>query len=982
MKQMNGIRYLLVVFLIFTTATSAIGNGNGVEALQKAIDEAGYNWVAGENDISRMNPEARRKLLGDTGPKEKDIDKRLIDLPKVENLPSQFDWRDNNGNWVTPVKNQNPAGSCWSFSATAQLESWYRITTNDPDTLIDLSEQFLISCNDEATADGGYFTGYAFDFILDVGGVPSESCFPYKADDSPCSDVCEDWQSEALTFPGWGFVTGSIPLVDNIKQAVSIHPLSVSMQVYSDFYNYTSGVYKRVSTSREGGHAVLIVGWDDTERAWIVKNSWGPNWGEDGYFKITWDDMEFGYNGVFIYNSMISNPLAISRNTVEMSLTVGDVISDTITFTNISEDIMEFFTLSYGSQNPEPLFHVSEFEAYEGSSWWCGDEAVGGYTDGLLQYLMLPAVNLNSTANPSLTFMGKWNVEDPAGNDDPDYDSWDGLNVWISTDNGDTYNVLTPVSPAYNCASLWAFGHPDQGWGMGPGIAGWAGSSGGWVPVEFDLSEYKAEQVIIRFAFASDMGYSTPDDPSLKGFFVDNILVKDGETVILENYGTEAEGFVARGYAHNSEVVDWLVVEGANGLLYPNESQDVIITVDSKGMSAGVYGGNLQILLNDTDNYYRNVFLEINMIAPEHDVHVAYLSLPGSELSILFPIEIGTVVNNEGQNTETDLNIVCYATKEGQPFYADTTVLASIEPGESRIVNFKPITPMETGTLDFIVYPLDLENDYNDYNDTLRQTVVVGNIVDDFETKKTYWQMDGGFGTTSSYPAHSGRFTAHVNGGSAPYVANMNSTMTFAPGFDLSLADVVAFKYWVWYVTEAGKDILYVEASYDSVSWTVKDSLSGVDNNWKQRAVNLDEYAGLEKLWIRFRFVSNETTQTIGALIDDVGIYLEHVSGIEEKIISGLPEKWTLEPNYPNPFNPETTINYSVPENGPVQILIYNLRGELIRTLVNGNHTAGWYNVVWNGRNDSGLPVSTGVYIYSLKSSGRMTKSHKMVYMK
>lgn len=981
MKQLNGIRFFLVAVLVLVTASAVYGNGNDIEALQKAIDEAGYSWVAGENEISRMSPEARKNLLGDTGPKEKDIDKRLLDLPKVENLPSQFDWRDNNGNWVTPVKNQNPAGSCWSFSATAQLESWYRITTNDPDTMIDLSEQFLISCDDNATANGGYFTGYALDFILEVGGVPSESCFPYTANDAPCSDACEDWQSEALTFPGWGFVTGSVPNIENIKQAVYIHPLSVSMQVYSDFYNYSSGVYRRVSTTKEGGHAVMIVGWDDTERAWIVKNSWGPSWGENGYFKITWDDMEFGYNGVFVYSSMLSNPLAISPNTVVMSLTVGDVVSDTITFSNIGDDIVEFFTLSYGAKNPEPLFHVSEFEAYDGTSWWCGDEAVGGYTDGLLQFLLLPAVDLSSTANPTLLFKGKWDVEDP-GNDDPDYDSWDGLNVWISTDNGVSFDVLTPVSPAYNCASLWAFGHPDQGWDMGPGIAGWAGSSGGWVPVEFDLSGYKAEQVVIRFAFASDMGYSTPDDPSLKGFFVDDILVQDGETVLFENNGTVAEGVVARGYAHNAELVDWLVVEGASGILYPDESRDVVITVDSKGLQAGNYGGNLQVLLNDTDNYYRNVFLEINMIAPEHDIHVETLSLPGNELSILFPIEIGTVISNEGQNTETDVNVVCYVTKEGEPFYADTTVLASIEPGESRVVNFKPITPMETGTLDFIVYPLNLENDYNDYNDTLRQTVVVGNIVDDFETKKTYWQMDGGFGTTSSYPAYSGRFTAHVNGGNAPYAANMNSTMTFSPGFDLSLADVVALKYWVWYVTEAGKDIFYVETSIDSVNWTVKDSLSGVDNSWKQRAINLDEYAGHEKLWVRFRFVSNETTQTIGAMIDDVGIYLEHVSGIEEKIISGLPEKWTLEPNYPNPFNPETTINYGVPENGPVQIHIYNLKGELIRTLVNSNHAAGWYNVVWNGKNDSGIPVSTGVYIYSLKSSEKMIKSHKMVYMK
>jgi len=980
MKYSIRFRHFVPFMLIVLLTSLAFGQGMSVEAIQKAIDEAGYNWKAGETEISKMSPEARRQLLGDTGPREKNIDDQIIDLPDVENLPSHFDWRDNSGNWVTPVKNQNPAGSCWSFSATAQLESWYRITTNDPDTMIDLSEQFLISCDDEATANGGYFTGYALDFILDVGGVPSESCFPYTADDAPCSNACEDWQSEALTFPGWGYVTGSKPLIDNIKQAVYQHPLSVSMQVYSDFYNYTSGVYKRVSENSEGGHAVLIVGWDDAERCWIVKNSWGPSWGEDGYFRITWDDMDFGYNGVYVYSGMTQDPLAMSDNEIEMNMTVGDVLSDTITFTNVSSDVAEFYSLIYGGKNADPYFHISSFKAYDGTSWWCGDESIGGYTDGVLQYLYTPLVDLSGTTTPKLSFMGKWDVE-AAGNDDPDYDGWDGLNVWVSADSGATWTVLEPVTPAYTCESLWSFGHPDQGWNMGPGIAGWAGSSDGWVPVEFDLSSYKASGVMIRFAFASDQGYSTADDPSLTGFLVDNIEISDGSTILLSNTGEEAEGFIPKGFSGTVEEVDWISAQGVNGVLYPGESRDVILTVDSRELEAGSYAGQIQVLLNDSLNFYRSVNMVINLTEPPHDIFVEDLSLPGSSLSILFPIEIGTVVSNIGQNTETDMNVVCYATKAGEPFYADTSTLASIAPGESQIVTFKPITPMETGVLDFIVYPLDLTEDYNDYNDTLKTTVVVGNMVDDFESAKTYWDTTGGWGTTRTFPAYEGYWTAHVNGGVSPYLPNMNTTLTFKPGFDLSLADVVALKYWAWYVTEAGQDILYVEASTDSVNWTVEDSLSGIDNNWKERAVNLDDYAGEEKLWIRFRFVSNDSNHLIGVLLDNVGIYLEHVSSVENPLAS-IPQTWELDQNYPNPFNPETRIRYGVPQSGPVQLNIYNIRGEFVTSLVSRNHQAGWYEAVWNGQNQRGIPVSSGVYIYTLSTPAGMLKSHKMVYMK
>ncbi|MFA7028895.1 MAG: T9SS type A sorting domain-containing protein, partial [Candidatus Cloacimonadaceae bacterium] len=88
-----------------------------------------------------------------------------------------------------------------------------------------------------------------------------------------------------------------------------------------------------------------------------------------------------------------------------------------------------------------------------------------------------------------------------------------------------------------------------------------------------------------------------------------------------------------------------------------------------------------------------------------------------------------------------------------------------------------------------------------------------------------------------------------------------------------------------------------------------------------------------------------------------------------------------LQGNYPNPFNPETTIRYSVKETVPVTIEIYNLKGQLVRTLVNEVKTAGNYSVIWNGRDSHNQPVSSGVYFYKM-NAGKYSSTKKMIMMK
>lgn len=188
--------------------------------------------------------------------------------------------------------------------------------------------------------------------------------------------------------------------------------------------------------------------------------------------------------------------------------------------------------------DPGIVWHRETFNAYSGTySWWCGQNELMGYDNNWLQYLVSPAIDLSDALEPVLTCSLYWAVEAPSvwG----DYDGWDGCNVWIFNPDPlvNDWEVLIPES-GYTCQSLYSFGWR---WEMGPGIPGWAGNSSGWTSARFDLSNYLTSGIKIRFAFSSDNDFCTANDPSLYGFFIDNIEIKDSQQhTYLSNF---AEGY-------------------------------------------------------------------------------------------------------------------------------------------------------------------------------------------------------------------------------------------------------------------------------------------------------------------------------------------------------------------------------------------------------------------------------------------------------
>ena len=122
------------------------------------------------------------------------------------------------------------------------------------------------------------------------------------------------------------------------------------------------------------------------------------------------------------------------------------------------------------------------------------------------------------------------------------------------------------------------------------------------------------------------------------------------------------------------------------------------------------------------------------------------------------------------------------------------------------------------------------------------------------------------------------------------------------------------------------------------------------------------------------------TIEIVNGMVDNLeGVALS--TNLGEVSLRAIPAVYSLSPNYPNPFNPTTTIDYSIPKSGNVELVIFNLAGQKVRTLVNEHRTAAFYKVVWDGRNNNGESVGSGLYFYRIQS-GSFSKIEKMTLVK
>ncbi|XP_050377825.1 vignain [Argentina anserina] len=199
----------------------------------------------------------------------------------VDRVPASVDWRKNGA--VTPVKDQGQCGSCWAFSTVVAVEGINQIKTKN---LVSLSEQELVDCDNEQNqgCNGGLME-VAFEIIKQKGGLTTETNYPYRATDSNCNSAKEN--SPVVSIDGHESVPANNE--DALLKAAANQPLSVAIDAGGpDFQFYSEGVYNG-QCGTELDHGVAIVGYGTTldgTKYWIVKNSWGPEWGEKGYIRM------------------------------------------------------------------------------------------------------------------------------------------------------------------------------------------------------------------------------------------------------------------------------------------------------------------------------------------------------------------------------------------------------------------------------------------------------------------------------------------------------------------------------------------------------------------------------------------------------------------------------------------------------------------------------------------------------------------------
>ncbi|XP_076948579.1 senescence-specific cysteine protease SAG39-like [Bidens hawaiensis] len=226
---------------------------------------------------------------------------RYVNLTTV---PSSMDWRQKGA--VTPVKDQGQCGCCWAFSAVAATEGINKLSTGN---LISLSEQELVDCDTSGEDQGcnGGLMDEAFKFIIQNNGITTETNYPYEGIDGTCSTTKES--SHAAKITGYEDVPASSEAA--LLKAVAMQPVSVAIDASGrDFQSYQSGVFTG-ECGTELDHGVTAVGYgtaDDGTKYWLVKNSWGTTWGEEGYIRMQRDvDSEDGLCGIAM---MASYPTA------------------------------------------------------------------------------------------------------------------------------------------------------------------------------------------------------------------------------------------------------------------------------------------------------------------------------------------------------------------------------------------------------------------------------------------------------------------------------------------------------------------------------------------------------------------------------------------------------------------------------------------------------------------------------------------------
>ncbi|MBU4446921.1 hypothetical protein KJ656_17870 [bacterium] len=378
-----------------------------------------------------------------------------------------------------------------------------------------------------------------------------------------------------------------------------------------------------------------------------------------------------------------------------------------------------------------------------------------------------------------------------------------------------------------------------------------------------------------------------------------------------------------------------------------------------------------------------NIFYHYEKPEPlAHNVRISHIKSPRATPVIFKPIIPEATVHNIGESDEQDFRISCVITDSiGNEIYRDSQTVSNIASYDSVTVKFASWVPVEKQYR--CMFFTELSSDLNTDDDTVRLNIEVSNIIDNFDNNLEKWDFNDGWILSIGRNNTNG-----LASNPRPYENNTDNAIRYLTHFNLESVNAACISLWTKNRLEDGKDFLYVEASTDKVNWFQLGSLTGQQLSWVQTLFSLQSFCGNDSVFIRFHLITDASGTDSGIRIDDMGLFSgtpTHIEGEGE-----LPQIFELFQNFPNPFNLQTVISYEVPvfsDLRSITLKIYNLLGQEIRTLVNEPQPAGKYGVTWEGRDNDGREVTSGIYLYQLRAHmglgiDEFSSVKKMVYLK